>query len=88
MDEENKAIVESWNHLLDVPVKLSIELGRTSMKLQEVLTLKEESIIKLSRSTGEGVDVCADGNSLANGEIIVVDDRARVRLNELISEEN
>ncbi len=88
MDEENLAIVKSWNHLMDVPVKLSIELGRTKMKLQEVLDLKEESIVKLSRSTGEGVDVCADKHSLANGEIVVVDDRARVRLNELVSDEN
>lgn len=88
MDEERKKICESWSHVLDVPVELSIELGKTKLKLREVLDLSEESIIMLSRSTGEGVDIRSDNKSLASGEIVAIGDKARVRLSELVKEEN
>ncbi|NNE97926.1 MAG: hypothetical protein HKN25_02770 [Pyrinomonadaceae bacterium] len=88
MDEERKKILESWSHVLDIPVELSIELGKTVLPLREVLDLSEDSIIMLSRSTGEGVDIRADNRSLASGEIVAMGDKARVRLNELTLEDN
>lgn len=71
---------------MDVPVPLSIELGRTTLKLKEILALDEGSIVKLSRSTGEGVDVRADDQSIVRGEIVVIEDRAGVRVNEIITD--
>lgn len=88
MTEECEKIIESWRAVLDVPIALSVELGRTRLSIREILDLKENSIIQLSRSTGEGVDVRADNNPLLRGEIIVIEDRAGVRVNELIVPKN
>ena len=85
MNEECRKIIKSWNHLTDVPIKLSVELGRTRMKLKDLLELKTDSIIKLSRSTGEGVDVRVGDRSIVRGEVIVIEDRARIRISEIIT---
>ena len=86
MQEENEQLIESWRDFLDLTVKLSVELGSTRLPVQEVLQLAPSSIIKLSRSTGEGVDIRTGGQSLVRGEIIVIEDRAGVRINEIITE--
>lgn len=88
MKEECEKIIESWRNVLDVPVTLDVELGRTRLKVSEILDLKENSVIQLSRSTGEGVDVRADNQPLVRGEIIVIEDRAGVRVSELIIPKN
>jgi flagellar motor switch protein FliN/FliY len=88
IQQENEKTVETWRDFLDVQVELSIELGRTRMKVREILDLEAESIIKLSRSTGEGVDVRADNQSLMRGEFIVIEDHAGVRVSELTAENN
>jgi flagellar motor switch protein FliN len=84
MKEENEMIIESWGHFLDLPLSLSVELGRTRLKVREILDLGESSIVKLSRSTGEGVDVRAGNEPLLRGEIVVIEDRAGVRVNEIL----
>ncbi len=86
MQEENEKIVESWRDFLDLSVKLSVELGCTKLAVRDILALKDSSIIKLSRSTGEGVDLRVGDKSLLRGEIIVIEDRAGVRINEIITE--
>ena len=88
MQTANEKIIESWRDFLDLRLKLSIELGQTRIKIREILDLEPSSIIKLSRSTGEGVDVRADNESLLRGEIIVIEDRAGVRVNEIFMKEN
>lgn len=84
----NEEIIESWKDFMDLPVELSVELGQTALKVRDILDLEPAAIIKLSRSTGEGVDVRADNRSLVRGEIIVIEDRAGVRINEIVAEEN
>lgn len=88
MKNENEEIIASWRNFLDLPLELSVELGRTRLKIREILELEPASIIKLSRSTGEGVDIRADDKSLLRGEIIVLEDRAGVRISEIIKEDN
>lgn len=88
MNEECEKIIESWRGVLDVPITMTVELGRTRLKISEILDLKENSVIQLSRSTGEGVDVRADDQSLVRGEIIVIENRAGVRVNEIIIPKN
>ncbi|MFM9904714.1 MAG: FliM/FliN family flagellar motor switch protein [Pyrinomonadaceae bacterium] len=88
MQTENDKILASWDDFLDLPLLLSVELGRTNLKIQEVLDLAPNSIIKLTRSTGEGVDIRADNRSLLRGEIVVIEDRAGVRISEILTEEN
>ncbi|MEP6901010.1 MAG: FliM/FliN family flagellar motor switch protein [Actinomycetota bacterium] len=88
MKKENEKIIESWRNFLDLPLKLSVELGRAQLKIREILELSPSSIIKLSRSTGEGVDIRSDNKSLMRGEIIVLEDRAGVRITEIITGDN
>jgi flagellar motor switch protein FliN len=80
----NEAIIESWRKFFDLKVTLTAELGRTKMTAREILNLELHGIIQLSRSTGEGVDLVADDKYLARGEIIMVEDRTGIRINEVI----
>lgn len=84
---ENEAEIESWRYYFDLPVPLTVELGRTRLTARAILELEENSIIQLSRSTGEGVDVLAGTKRIARGEIIMMEDRAGVRINEIIVQE-
>ena len=87
MKTENEKIIASWGDFLDLPVPLSVELGRTQLKIREILELAPTSIIKLSRSTGEGVDLRVDNKPLLRGEIVVIEDRVGVRISEILTGE-
>lgn len=82
-----KAELDSWHNFLDLPVPLSVELGRSKLTTRAILNLDLNSIIQLSRSTGEGVDVLAGEHRLARGEIVMIEDRTGVRINEIIDQE-
>lgn len=88
MKTENEKIIASWSGFLDLPLPLSIELGQTKLKIREILELAPHSIIKLTRSTGEGVDVRSGDKPLLRGEIVVIEDRAGVRISEILTGEN
>lgn len=88
MHETNENIVESWRDFLDLRLPLSIELGQVKIKIREILDLQPSSIIKLTRSTGEGVDVRAGNRPLLRGEVIALEDRAGVRVSEIVVKEN
>ncbi len=88
MKNENDKIITSWANFMDLPLTLSVELGRTQLKIKDILELAPESMVKLSRSTGEGVDIRADNNPLLRGEIVVIEDRAGVRISEILLGDN
>lgn len=88
MPQTNEEIIESWSDFLDLRLELSVEIGRTQMKTRELLSLAPSSIVKLSRSTGEGVEIFADNRPLVRGEIVAIEDRTGVRINEIITQEN
>ena len=79
----NEATVEEWKDHLDLTVPLAIELGRTKLTASAILQLEAHSIVQLSRSTGEGVDVLADSQRIARGEIVMIEDRTGIRINEI-----
>jgi len=81
----NERDIQEWRNYLDLNVQLAVELGRTRLTAREVLALEENSLIKLPRSTGEGADVLAGGLRIARGEIIMIEDRTGVRINEIIA---
>lgn len=89
-DEEikaaNHAIVEAWRNHLDLKVPVAIELGRTKLTAAKILQLEAHAIVQLARSTGEGVDVLAGGQRLARGEIIMIEDRTGIRINEIVDQ--
>lgn len=70
--------------LMDVPLKISVELGRTRMSLRQTLELVQGSVIELDRLAGDPVDVFVNDRLLAKGEVVVVDDKFAVRITEII----
>ena len=88
MKDENEKILASFAGFMDLPISLSLELGRAKMSVREILDLGPSSIVKLGRSTGEGVDIRADNKPLMRGEIVVIEDRAGVRISEILTDAN
>jgi flagellar motor switch protein FliN/FliY len=70
--------------LLDVDLKVTVELGRARLKLRDVLNLANGSVVELSRATSEPVDILVNGVLLATGEVVVVDDHFAVRIKKLL----
>jgi flagellar motor switch protein FliN/FliY len=71
---------EGFQLLLDVPLRVTVELGRTRMLIQDLLELGQGSVIDLERLAGEPVDVLVNGHPIALGEIVVFNDRYAVRV--------
>jgi flagellar motor switch protein FliN/FliY len=74
----------SLETLLDVSMPVVIEIGRTSMTVQEVLQLSAGSVIELERAVGEPVDVYVGDRRLAQGEVVVIGDQFGVRITRLL----
>ncbi len=72
-----------FDFLKDVDVRLSVELGRTEMKLKDVLSLTEESVVALDRLTDELLDVSVNGKVIAKGEIVTQGNRFALRIVEI-----
>lgn len=73
----------SLDFLKEVDVRLSVELGRTDMKLKDVLALGEESVVMLDRLTDELLDVMVNGKLIARGEIVAEGNRFGLRIIEM-----
>ncbi len=71
--------------ILDVPVALSLEVGRTRMPIRNLLQLNRGSVIELERGAGEPLDVYVNGTLIAHGEVVVINDRFGVRLTDVVS---
>ncbi len=71
--------------LLDVSMQVTVELGRTKMRIREILGLGEGSIIELQKLAGEPVDILVNGKLIAKGEVVVIDEYFGVRITEIIS---
>ena len=71
---------ENFELLLDIPVTVTVELASTKMRIQELLELGQGSVIELERLAGEPVDILVNGRPIAQGEIVVVNDRYAVRV--------
>ncbi len=71
--------------ILDIPVTLSMELGRTKMTINNLLKLNQGSVVELERLAGEPLDVLVNGCMVAHGEVVVVNDRFGVRLTDVLS---
>jgi flagellar motor switch protein FliN/FliY len=76
-----------FEFLKDVDVRLTVELGRTEMKLKDVLSLGEESVVMLDRLTDELLDVMVNGKLIARGEVVAQGDRFGLRIVELLGQE-
>lgn len=73
------------NLILDVPVNMSVELGRTRMAIKDLLNLTQGSVIALEGFAGEPLDILINGYLIAQGEIVVVGDNYGVRITDIIT---
>jgi len=71
--------------ILDVPVTVSMEIGRTQINIRNLLQLNQGSVIELDRFAGEPMDVLVNGTLIAHGEVVVVNDKFGIRLTDVIS---
>lgn len=71
--------------ILDVPVTLSLEVGRSRIPIRNLLQLNQGSVVELERAAGEPLDVYVNGTLIAQGEVVVVNDRFGVRLTDVVS---
>lgn len=78
---------ENMDILMDVSLEVSVELGRTSRKIKEILEFGPGSIIELNRLVGEPVDVLVNGKFVAAGEVVVIDENFGIRITDIINPE-
>lgn len=71
--------------ILDIPVAVSVEIGRTQVAVGELLRYSQGSVVELDRLVGEPLDVFVNGTLIAHGEVVVLEDRFGVRLTDVIS---
>ncbi|HTV51252.1 MAG TPA: flagellar motor switch protein FliN [Steroidobacteraceae bacterium] len=71
--------------ILDVPVTLSMEVGRTRIPIRNLLQLNQGSVVELDREAGEPLDVFVNGTLIAHGEVVVVNEKFGIRLTDVIS---
>jgi flagellar motor switch protein FliN len=74
------------NLLLDIPLKVTVELGRTSKQIKEILELSQGSVIELDKLAGEPVDILVNNKLIAKGEVVVIDENFGVRVTEIVSQ--
>jgi len=76
---------DNIDFILDIPLEISVELGRTKMLINDLLTLGQGSVIGLTKLAGETLEVLANQRLIARGEVVVVDEKYGIRLTEIVS---
>jgi len=92
-DETSERKPKNFNNgnidlLMDVSLRVTVELGRTRMQLAQILELQHGSVVELDRLAGDPVDIFVNDCMVARGEVVVVDDKFGVRITEMVSSKN
>jgi flagellar motor switch protein FliN/FliY len=74
----------SLNHLLDVSVSVTAEVGRVTLSIADILKLGHGSVVGLDRAVSEPIDLLVQGVPFARGEVVVIDDRFAIRIREIV----
>ena len=83
LSEEEQSKLDS---ILDIPVTISMEVGRSFISIRNLLQLNQGSVVELDRVAGEPLDVMVNGTLIAHGEVVVVNDKFGIRLTDVISQ--
>ncbi|MDR7927837.1 flagellar motor switch protein FliN [Acidithiobacillus thiooxidans] len=76
---------QNLDMILDIPVTLSVELGKTKIQVRNLLQLAQGSVVELERLAGEPMDVLVNGYLIAQGEVVLVNDKFGIRLTDIVS---
>lgn len=80
-----KAASEDMDFILDIPLEITVELGRTSMLINDLLKLGQGSIIELAKSAGETLEILANNRLIAKGDVVVINEKYGIRLTEVVT---
>lgn len=75
----------SLDMILDIPITVAVEIGRTRISISELLKLNQGSVVELDRLAGEPMDITVNGTLIAHGEVVVVNEKFGVRLTDVVS---
>jgi flagellar motor switch protein FliN/FliY len=86
LDEQKEAPqVKNLDFIMDIPLQLTVELGRTKLLVRDVLQLNQGSVVELTKLAGEPLDVFVNSKLVARGEAVVVNDKFGIRLLDIVS---
>jgi len=81
----NDGMMNELDMILDIPVQITVELGRTKITIKNLLQLAHGSVVELDAMAGEPMDVLVNGTLIAQGEVVVVNDKFGIRLTDIIT---
>jgi flagellar motor switch protein FliN/FliY len=84
-DALNKLKVQNLDFILDIPLKVTVELGRTQVLIKDLLQLGQGSVLELDKLAGEPLEILVNGKLVAKGEVVVVNEKFGIRLTDIIS---
>jgi len=84
-DDNGTAGARDINFLLDIPLVVMIEIGRTKMLIRDLLQLGQGSVVELDKMVGEPMEVFVNGKLIARGEVVVINEKFGIRLTDIIS---
>ena len=82
---EKPTSMNDFDMILDIPVQITVELGRTKLSIRNLLQLAHGSVVELDGLAGEPMDVLVNGTLIAQGEVVVVNDKFGIRLTDIIT---
>ena len=84
-DALNKLKVQNLDFILDIPLKVTVELGRTSVIIKDLLQLGQGSVLELDKLAGEPLEILVNGKLVARGEVVVVNEKFGIRLTDIVT---
>jgi flagellar motor switch protein FliN/FliY len=84
-EPKNEGLSVNLDLILDIPVTVSIELGRTRLHVEEILRLGQGSVVELEKLAGEPLEILVQGRPIGKGEVVVVNEKFGIRLTDIIS---
>ncbi len=81
----DEGVMRDLDFLLDIPLQITVELGRTRMLIKDLLQLSQGSVLELEKLAGEPMEILISGKLVARGEVVVVNEKFGVRLTDIIS---
>lgn len=85
LTDENAGTVGNINMVLDIPITVSVELGRTRMMVKELLQLGQGTVVELDKLAGEPMEILVNGSLIARGEAVVVNEKFGIKLTDIVS---
>jgi len=84
-DSLNKLKIQNLDFILDIPLKVTVELGRTTVMIKDLLQLGQGSVLELDKLAGEPLEILVNGKLVAKGEVVVVNEKFGIRITDIIS---